>query len=147
MTERYVIWVDEDERIWAPERSLLEGLGIKVIAISDATAALRLIADVPRDQIALIILDVMLLQGEDLSVFSDSATFRGLRTGLVLGRRLVSEGLCAGEVLLFFSRVMDAHERSEVARTARELKAKYVPKSSKTQGRNFVQWLKENKIL
>lgn len=147
MKGKKVIWVDEDERIWASERWLLEGLGLAVIAVSDATSALKLVREARLNEIALIILDVMLLPGDDETTFSDTITDGGLKTGLVLGQLLAREHADIGQKLLFFSRVTDEIGTAEIMRISKELGAYYLQKSPKTQGRYFVKWLRNEGIL
>lgn len=147
MTRKRFIWVDEDERIWAPERWLLEGLGVDVVAISDATSALRLMRDIRPDEVNLIILDVMLLPGDDVRVFSDIETDGGAKTGLVLGKLLAQQHASIGNKLLFFSRVTDSIGVAEITRISKDIGAHYLQKSLKTQGRNFINWLREKEFV
>ena len=143
MTRKRFIWVDEDERIWAPERWLLEGLGVEVVAISDATSAFRLLRDARPDEVNLIILDVMLLPGDDDVIFSDVETEGGIKTGLVLGKLLARQHVSIGNKLLFFSRVTDGPGTAEIIRVSKDIGAYYLQKSRKTQGLHFIKWLRE----
>jgi hypothetical protein len=83
-----VYWVDEDERIWAPERAILKGLRFEVMPLGDASTALAVIRAENPINIQLLILDVMLLPGEDHAEFSDHATNGGIETGLILAQKL-----------------------------------------------------------
>jgi DNA-binding response OmpR family regulator len=145
--KRRVLWVDEDERIWAPERRLLTGLGFEVVPVGDATTAYGMVLAGQLDGVSLIILDVMLLQGDDESIFSDATTNHGLNTGLVLARRITEHvGGIAGR-MLFFTRATEESHVALIRSTAKELGLHYLPKSPKTQGRHFIAWLKQNGFI
>ena len=147
MSGKIVFWADEDERIWLSERWLLEGLGMSVDAIPDATTALKLIEEANQNEVILIILDVMLLQGDDLNLFSDTATRGGLRTGLVLAKCLTKNAPHIGSKILFFSRVTDRASIAEIEKTAKDIGAHYLAKNTQTQGRHFIRWLREKGFL
>ena len=142
-----VLWVDEDDRIWATERNLLTGLGFQVIPVSDATSALALIETDNMDGVHLLILDVMLLPGDDESIFSPEATDEEMDTGLVLAQRIWAMNPDYGKRILFFSRVTKPHHVAKIKAVASKIGAFYLPKSVETQGKYFVAWLKENGFL
>ena len=147
MVHGKIIWVDEDERIWDPERWLLRGLGLVVEALSDATSAWEIIRVADLDQVSLIVLDVMLLQGDDMQLFSDTETMGGLRTGLVLARRLCKENPRICKKILFFSRVSGEVIAAEIMKTAKDIGAHFLQKSPQTQGRHFIHWLRANRFI
>jgi DNA-binding response OmpR family regulator len=140
---RKVLWVDEDDRIWATERNILTGLGFQVIPISDATSALSLIRIGKENEIHLIILDVMLLPGEDDVTFSAEATDDEMDTGLVLAQKIYDENVSFGKRILFFSRVTKPHHVAKIKSLATRIGAFYLPKSIDTQGKFFIAWLTE----
>lgn len=142
-----IVWIDEDDRIWAPERSLLLGLGANVDAVGDATSALHLLTTPSLVKLNLIIMDVMLLQGDDVSIFSDAATNMGRDTGLVLARHLCRSTPEVGRKILFFSRATDRAHVALIERTAQDLNAHYLKKGPKTQGMHFIRWLREHGFL
>ena len=142
-----IIWVDEDERIWDPERWLLRGLDFSVEALSDATSAWEIICAADLDDLTLIVLDVMLLQGDDMELFSDMETMGGLRTGLVLARRLYAQNNKIGAKILFFSRVSGEVFAAEITKTAKDIGARFLQKAPETQGRHFIHWLRTNRFI
>ncbi|MFZ5739403.1 MAG: hypothetical protein ACOY6K_21255 [Pseudomonadota bacterium] len=145
--DRIALWVDEDERIWAPERRLLTGLGFDVIAIGDASAALAKVQDGILNKVDLIILDVMLLRGENDHVFSAEATQDGLTTGLILAREIATLDPKLSPKMVFFTRATEETLVSLTRATAADLGMHFLAKGPRTQGRNFVNWLKTNGII
>lgn len=141
------IWVDEEERIWALERKLLLGLGIDVEAIGDATSAYAAMQASDANAVRLLILDVMLLPGEDRKLFSDEDTRMGRATGLTLARRLCASYPQIGKRILFFSRATDRSDVAEIHSLVKEIGAFYLPKGPNTQGVHFISWLKENGFI
>jgi CheY-like chemotaxis protein len=138
-----VLWIDEDTRIWAPERRLLNGLGFDVTTVTDATSALRLANSEELESYHLIIIDVMLVQGEDEKTFSDEDTDSGLQTGLVLAEKFVEKSPSIGRKLLFFSRATDRAAIATISQTAAKIGGHYLAKRSETQGRHFIKWLEK----
>src|SRR5262245_13808883 len=127
MTGR-VFWIDEDNRIWATERNILIGLGFNVTPVPDATLGLSVICAAAIRDIDLIILDVMLLQGEDEVAFSDQLTSGGRETGLILAEILYATDRAYGSKILFFSRVTEAHRVNKIKAVAEKIGAFYLPK-------------------
>jgi hypothetical protein len=142
-----VYWVDEDERIWAPERSVLRGLGFEVIPIGDASTALSLISTESPSNVRLLILDVMLLPGEDHVAFPEDTTNGGTETGLILAEKLYSINIQFGPRILFFSRATRASIIKKTERLVARIGGFYLPKSTSTQGKHFVEWLRANKFI
>jgi hypothetical protein len=142
-----VFWVDEDERIWAPERSVLTGLGFNVIPVGDASSALSTICAEDPSNIRLLILDIMLLPGDDHVVFSDQLTNGGTETGLVLAERLYSANSALGPRILFFSRATRGPIISKTKLLASRIGGYYLQKSTTTQGRHFIEWLKVKQFI
>lgn len=145
--KRRVYWVDEDERIWATERNALVALGLEVVSIPDATSALALLQAEPSERVHLVILDVMLLPGEDEVRFSEEATGGGMETGLVLAQSLYAAKEELGKRILFFSRVTRADVVAKIRRVSEQLGASYLQKGVETQGKFFVTWLREHKFI
>jgi CheY-like chemotaxis protein len=139
-----VIWVDEDERIWAPERSILRGLGFDVVSIGDASSALSVLSLETPSSIELLILDVMLLPGDVQIAFSEQITNGGTETGLALAEKLCSINSEFGPRILFFSRSTRASIISKTKFVASRIGANYLPKSINTQGRHFIEWLQQH---
>jgi hypothetical protein len=139
-----VIWVDEDERIWEPERRLLIGLGCNVVPISDATSALNFFRS-QMDQavvsLQMAIFDVMLLQGDNNQIFSDEKTNNGLNTGIVLAANVLEMVPGLRDRIILFSRSSNDDHTALIKRHASELGIKYIRKGPTTQGRYFVNWL------
>ena len=146
MTGR-VFWVDEDDRIWETERNILMGLGFDPIPIGDATRALDIIGGTVIGDVKLIILDVMLLQGDDEIVFSDEVTSQGRETGLVLAETLYAVDPNYGSKILFFSRVTEAHRVARIKSVAAKIGGFYLPKNKDTQGKYFISWLQKNGFI
>jgi CheY-like chemotaxis protein len=147
MMNSTVLWVDEDERIWATERNLLSGLGFRVVPISDATSALTLIGEEVPHQIHLIILDVMLLPGDDDITFSSEATDSDMDTGLVLARKIVEIDPEYGKRILFFSRATKPTHVAKIKAIASKIGGFYLQKSVDSQGKYFVLWLEKQGFL
>ena len=141
-----IAWVDEDERIWSPERKMLLALGIEVESFVDASAAYSILGNKANGSHKLLILDVMLQQGSDQSVFSDRATNMGSETGLVLARKLC-EARNDLPKILFFSRSTDPVIVSSIEKATQELNALYLKKSPKTSGPHFLEFLKKYKLI
>ena len=141
-----IAWVDEDERIWSPERMMLLALGIEVESFVDASAAYSILGNGANGSHKLLILDVMLQQGSDQAVFSDRATNMGSETGLILARKLC-EARADLPKILFFSRSTDPVIVASIEKTAKELKAYYLKKSPKTSGPNFIIFLQKNGLI
>jgi hypothetical protein len=146
MTGR-VFWIDEDNRIWETERNILIGLGFEVTPVPDATLALAIIGSAGVNDVRLIILDVMLLQGEDEIAFSDELTSGGRETGLVLAEKLCAADPSYGSRILFFSRVTEAHRVAKIKAVANKLGGFYLPKNKDTQGKYFISWLEKNGFI
>jgi hypothetical protein len=142
-----VFWVDEDERIWAPERSVLTGLGLIVVPIGDASTALSIISVENPSNIRLLILDVMLLPGDDEVAFSEQVTNGGTETGLVLAEKLYSINTKLGSRVLFFSRATRPTIISKTKLLASRIGGFYLPKSVATQGKHFIEWLKARHFI
>lgn len=142
-----ICWVDEDERIWSPERKLLLGLGFGVGTHNNASDALANLRNDKPDGYHLIILDVMLRQGRNLTVFSDHRTEFGLYTGLVLAEELIeSEPNWASKILLF-SRTSQADHIHRIENSSKELGVKYLRKQRTIQGKNFVRRLHDDGLI
>jgi DNA-binding NtrC family response regulator len=142
MTKK-IVWVDEDERIWAPERSALVGLGYDVESISDATSALEYFYGSECEEIKLVILDVMLLQGSS-EKFSDERTNKGLNTGIVLAEEIVENCAADASKIVLFSRASKKEHISYMKKKATALNIEHIRKSPITQGRHFIKWLIEH---
>lgn len=141
-----IAWVDEDERIWSPERKMLLALGIDVESFVDASAAYSILRNQANASHGLLILDVMLQQGSDQSIFSDRATNMGSETGLVLARKLC-EARSDLPRILFFSRSTDPVIVASIERATQELNALYLKKSPRTSGPHFIDFLSKNKLI
>jgi DNA-binding response OmpR family regulator len=142
-----IAWVDEDERIWAPERNILIGLGQTVDVFADASTAFDVFMDGGISRYELVILDVMLLQGENEDIFSDAATKLGRDTGLVLARRICEKEKEMGRRILFFTRATDPPHVALIEATSRDLGAYYLRKSQSMQAGTFVKFLLENNLI
>jgi hypothetical protein len=142
-----VFWVDEDERIWAPERSILTGIGLEVIPLGDASTALNLILTERPSDIRLLILDIMLLPGDDQNAFSEQTTNGGTETGLILAERLYAADRAFGPKILLFSRATRPTIIAKTKSLAERIGGFYLPKTIETQGKHFIKWLKENKLV
>jgi hypothetical protein len=142
-----VVWVDEDERIWAPERSILRGLGYDVLAIGDASSALSLLSFERPASIQLLVLDIMLLPGDDHVEFPDDITNGGTETGLILAEKLYSINTEYGPRILFFSRSTRGPIISKAKLLSSRIGANYLPKSKETQGKHFIEWLKQRGLI
>lgn len=140
---KLIYWVDEDERIWSPERKLLLGLGFEVVTFGNATEAREALSSSEPSETRLLILDVMLRQGEDLITFSDRNTFKGLDTGIVLAKNLSSIESNWASKILFFSRASKPDHISRIRHVTNQIGAKYLPKNRNNQGRKFVERLRE----
>jgi hypothetical protein len=142
-----VFWIDEDERIWAPERSILRGLGFDVITIGDASSAWIHLQRETFQDVSLIILDVMLLRGEDELVFSAQATNDGTETGLVLAEKIISLSPALGRKILFFSRASRENIVAKTATVAERIGAHYLRKRVDTQGKGFIGWMRDHGLI
>lgn len=106
----------------------------------------HILAASPPD-ISIIILDVMLRQGDNDNLFSDAATKQGLDTGLVLARLLheASDEWC--RKLLLFSRANQPEHVERIRSIAKSVGARYLRKQPANQGKKFLERLKELKLI
>jgi hypothetical protein len=141
-----VAWVDEDEKIWAAERRALVGLGYVVYPIGDATTALEFFQADTGAQLSIIILDVMLLQG-DHHKFSDDVTDNGLNTGIILTREILILRPNLSNKIVWFSRASQDGHIAWIKKHAEELHVRYIQKGPETQGRHFIKWLIDSKLI
>src|ERR1700688_4137029 len=142
-----ILWVDEDERIWATERNLLTGLGFVVVPIPDATNALSVISLGGMDDVSLVIMDVMLLEGDDEKTFSEQVTDAGMNTGLILAEMICAMKADYGKGILFFSRATKLNHIAKIKAITSKIGARYLQKTADTQGKFFVSWLKNQGII
>jgi len=146
MTKR-VAWVDEDDRIWAPERQLLLGLGCSVECFGDASTALDSFYTGGWSEFSFFVLDVMLLQGENDKLFSNAETKNGRDTGLVLARAMVQRDATAGRKIVFFSRASNPEHVKLIENTARQIGAKYLRKTPQNSRAGFIAFLQRHGFI
>ena len=142
-----ICWIDEDERIWSPERKLLLGIGFTVETHNNASDALTDLALRDPDTYRLLILDVMLRQGDNLDVFSDHRTQRGLDTGIILAEELIGCNQAWRSKILLFSRANKPDHVDRIRSAAGTLEITYLRKERANQGKNFVQRLKDSNFI
>lgn len=130
MTQK-VIWVDEETNFTVPLRLLFQIRGYEVVPLRDASRALTAILVEPIEQVGLIIVDVMLLQGDRDGVFDDKRTENGLLTGLTLVEELSKSenGKALLSKTVLFSGATINLVVSKIRATEKQYGVKYIPKA------------------
>lgn len=144
-----IVWIDEDERNNFPQQLLLRGEGFKLELIPNATEGLSRVVNIGFHALTLMIVDVMLLQGTDTVVFSDSATEKGLKTGLILVDALLTEmpDFNWTSKILLYSSANDNRLVRAIEAFAKTKGLPYRRKSEDMMAEQFISWLKSQKLI
>jgi hypothetical protein len=135
-----VLWIDDDN--WQVERRILAGHGFNITWIRNASDLDVWLDNTQKMDNLLVLLDVMLIQGMSNS-YSDTATHNGLRTGLVVAKKLLSAGAVGSSNLHLISQTNDPALLEAIKLFARDNKCGFTQKSRAIRGVSFVSWFKE----